>query len=45
MLLTAVKRRGAMSKSRASKQNGYFAAVSRQRNDVYKTQRGKKKRK
>lgn len=34
-----------MSKSRASKQNGYFAAVSRQRNDVYKTQRGKKKRK
>ena len=26
-------------------QNGYFAAVSRQRNDVYKTQRGKKRRK
>ena len=45
MLLIAVKRRGAMGKSRASKQNGYFAAVSRQRNDVYKTQRGKKKRK
>ena len=34
-----------MSKSRTSKQNGYFAAASRQRNDVYKTQRGKKKRK
>ena len=34
-----------MSKSRASKQNGYFAAVSRQRNDVYKIQRGKKRRK
>ena len=33
-----------MSKSRASKQNDYFAAVSRQRNDVYKTQRGKKRR-
>lgn len=34
-----------MSKSRASKQNGYFAAVSRQRNDVYKglkKKRGKK---
>lgn len=34
-----------MGKSMVSKQNGYFAAVSRQRNDVYKTQRGKKKRK
>ena len=45
MLLTAVKRRGAMSKSLASKQKVYFAAVSRQRNDVYKTQRGKKRRK
>lgn len=30
--------------SRASKQSGYFAAVSRQRNDVYKTKRGKKNR-
>nr|DAK07283.1 MAG TPA: hypothetical protein [Bacteriophage sp.] len=34
-----------MSKGRASKQNGYFAAVSIQRNDVYKTRRGKKRRK
>ena len=34
-----------MGKSRASKQNGYFATVSRQQNDVYKTQRGKKRRK
>ena len=34
-----------LSKSKASKMNGYFAAVSRQRNDVYKTQRGKKRRK
>lgn len=34
-----------MSKSRSSKQNGYFAAVSRQRNDVYKLKRGKKRRK
>lgn len=34
-----------MSKSRASKQNGYFSVVSRQRNDVYKTKRGKKRRK
>lgn len=34
-----------MGKSRASKQNGYFAAVSRQRNDVYKLKRGKKRRK
>nr|DAG66654.1 MAG TPA: hypothetical protein [Caudoviricetes sp.] len=34
-----------MSKSRTSKQNGYFSAVSRQRNDVYKTQREKKRRK
>ena len=34
-----------MSKSRESKQNGYFAAVPRQRNDIYKTQRGKNRRK
>lgn len=34
-----------MSKSRASKLNGYRSAVSRQRNAVYKfkTKRGKKK--
>ena len=31
-----------MDKSRTIKQNGYFAAVSRQRNDVYKCKRGKK---
>lgn len=35
-----------MSKSRASKQNGYRAAVSRQKNDVYKfrLKRSKKKK-
>ena len=33
-----------IAKSRASKQNGYFAAVSRKRNDVYKTPRGKKRK-
>lgn len=33
-----------MSKGRASKQNGYFAAVPRQRNDVYKTQKEKKRK-
>lgn len=33
-----------MSKSRASKMNGYRSAVSKQKNDVYKAgKRGKKK--
>lgn len=33
-----------MSKSRASKMNGYRSAVSKQKNDVYKQgKRGKKK--
>lgn len=34
-----------MSKSRAGKQNGYRAAVSRQRNDVYKFKPKRKKKK